>query len=386
MTIRHPVDAAAPSYRWWVLLVTSIGALMASLTSGTLIIALPEILRDLHTDIFSLLWIVVGYTLVATVLVLNAGRLADMVGRARSYTLGFVDLHGRLDPVRARSRRDPADPVAAGPGCGRGASDGQRHGPGHGRVSAARARPRPRHQRHGHRRRRDHGSDPGRLADRLRLAHRLLVQRADRACRSRRRRAHPRRAVRPRAARRDRLVRLAALLRRADGRDDRPRLRRPVRLDDMVGPRRVPGLHRRRAGLPVGRGPSPRSVARPDALPGPTLRHGQPDRLPQRDRPQRRAVPAGVLPPGGPRRGSGHGRDHARAAGDRAGRAVADQRHPGRSIRLAGPGHGRHGDHRARPGRTDDASIRRRPTGSWPSGSWSSAPDRASSTRPIRAP
>jgi EmrB/QacA subfamily drug resistance transporter len=88
--VRHPIDPAAPNYRWWVLLVTSIGALMASLTGGTLIIALPEILRDLHTDIFSLLWIVVGYTLVATVLVLNAGRVADMVGRAKSYTLGFV--------------------------------------------------------------------------------------------------------------------------------------------------------------------------------------------------------------------------------------------------------------------------------------------------------
>ncbi|MGD0121860.1 MAG: MFS transporter [Candidatus Limnocylindrales bacterium] len=88
--VRHPIDPATPSYRWWVLVVTSIGALMASLTGGTLIIALPDILRDLHTDVFSLLWIVVGYTLVATVLVLNAGRVADMVGRARSYTLGFV--------------------------------------------------------------------------------------------------------------------------------------------------------------------------------------------------------------------------------------------------------------------------------------------------------
>jgi EmrB/QacA subfamily drug resistance transporter len=88
--VRHVVNPAHASYRWWVLVVTSIGALMASLTGGTLIIALPDILRDLHTDIFSLLWIVVGYTLVATVLVLNAGRIADMVGRARSYTLGFV--------------------------------------------------------------------------------------------------------------------------------------------------------------------------------------------------------------------------------------------------------------------------------------------------------
>ena len=88
--MRRFVDPNAASYRWWVLAVTSVGALMASLTSGTLVIALPDILRELHTDIFSLLWIVVGYTLVATVLVLNAGRVADMVGRARSYTLGFV--------------------------------------------------------------------------------------------------------------------------------------------------------------------------------------------------------------------------------------------------------------------------------------------------------
>src|SRR4051794_1853383 len=84
------VDASAPGYRWWVLFVTSIGALLASLTAGTLVIALPDILRDLRTDIFSLLWIVVGYTVVTTVLVLNAGRLADRYGRVRTYILGFV--------------------------------------------------------------------------------------------------------------------------------------------------------------------------------------------------------------------------------------------------------------------------------------------------------
>jgi EmrB/QacA subfamily drug resistance transporter len=92
---RHPGTAVVPSpgsssYRWWVLLVTSVGALLASLTAGTLVIALPDILRDLHTDLFTLLWIVVGYTLVATVLVLNAGRLADILGRGRMYTAGFV--------------------------------------------------------------------------------------------------------------------------------------------------------------------------------------------------------------------------------------------------------------------------------------------------------
>jgi EmrB/QacA subfamily drug resistance transporter len=86
----HPAGETRDRYRLWVLGVTSIGALLASLTSGTLVIALPDILRDLHTDLFALMWIVVGYTLVVTVLVLNAGRLADMFGRARTYTLGFA--------------------------------------------------------------------------------------------------------------------------------------------------------------------------------------------------------------------------------------------------------------------------------------------------------
>ena len=92
---RRPADHHVPgetrdNYRWIVLAVTSLGALLASLTSGTLIIALPDILRDLHTNLFALLWIVIGYTLVATVLVLNAGQIADQIGRARSYIAGFA--------------------------------------------------------------------------------------------------------------------------------------------------------------------------------------------------------------------------------------------------------------------------------------------------------
>src|SRR3954447_22521103 len=87
---QHPARESQDGYRWVVLAVTSLGALLASLTSGTLIIALPDILRDLHTNLFALLWIVIGYTLVATVLVLNAGQIADQVGRARSYIAGFA--------------------------------------------------------------------------------------------------------------------------------------------------------------------------------------------------------------------------------------------------------------------------------------------------------
>ena len=77
-------------YRWIVLGVTSVGALLAALTSGTLVIALPQILRYLHTDLFSLMWIVVGYTLAATVLVLNAG-LGAVVSASRGKQVAFEE-------------------------------------------------------------------------------------------------------------------------------------------------------------------------------------------------------------------------------------------------------------------------------------------------------
>ncbi|OLV15798.1 MFS transporter [Deinococcus marmoris] len=77
-------------YKWLALSVTSLGALMASMNSGTLIIALPTLLRDLHTTLLSLIWILLAYNVTQTVFVLNVGRLSDMVGRKKLFVLGFA--------------------------------------------------------------------------------------------------------------------------------------------------------------------------------------------------------------------------------------------------------------------------------------------------------
>lgn len=82
-------SSVGPSYRWWALSCTSLGTLMATLNSGTLIIALPVLLRALHTDLLSVVWILLAYMLAQTVLVLTAGRIADIVGRKTLYVLGF---------------------------------------------------------------------------------------------------------------------------------------------------------------------------------------------------------------------------------------------------------------------------------------------------------
>jgi EmrB/QacA subfamily drug resistance transporter len=78
------------NYKWWVLTCTSLGMLLATVNSGTLIIALPELERSLHTTLLQLVWVILVYMIVSTVLVLTAGRLSDLFGRKNAYVLGFL--------------------------------------------------------------------------------------------------------------------------------------------------------------------------------------------------------------------------------------------------------------------------------------------------------
>jgi EmrB/QacA subfamily drug resistance transporter len=64
--------------------------LLATINSGTLIIALPDLERSLHTTLLSLVWVILAYLITSTVLVVTAGRLSDLFGRKRAYVLGFV--------------------------------------------------------------------------------------------------------------------------------------------------------------------------------------------------------------------------------------------------------------------------------------------------------
>jgi EmrB/QacA subfamily drug resistance transporter len=64
--------------------------LLATINSGTLIIALPDLERALGTSILELVWVILAYMIASTVLVLTAGRLSDLFGRKRAYVGGFV--------------------------------------------------------------------------------------------------------------------------------------------------------------------------------------------------------------------------------------------------------------------------------------------------------
>ena len=92
--------AAAPQtddhYKWVVLSNTTLGVLMATIDLSIMLIALPDIFRGIGIDplaprnSFYLLWMILGFMIVTSVLVVSLGRLGDMYGRVRIYNLGFA--------------------------------------------------------------------------------------------------------------------------------------------------------------------------------------------------------------------------------------------------------------------------------------------------------
>src|SRR6188508_760366 len=88
--LRPGVSAEHRHYKWWALSCTSLGMLLATINSGTLIIALPDLERSLGTTLLQLVWVILAYMIASTVLVLTAGRLSDLFGRKQAYVGGFL--------------------------------------------------------------------------------------------------------------------------------------------------------------------------------------------------------------------------------------------------------------------------------------------------------
>jgi EmrB/QacA subfamily drug resistance transporter len=87
---RLGVSADHEHYKWWALSCTSLGMLLATLNSGTLVIALPDLERALGVGLLTLVWVILAFMIASTVLVLTFGRLSDLFGRRRAFVAGFA--------------------------------------------------------------------------------------------------------------------------------------------------------------------------------------------------------------------------------------------------------------------------------------------------------
>jgi EmrB/QacA subfamily drug resistance transporter len=72
------------------LAVVMTGVLIAAVDTTIVVLALPAMERGLRVDLSSVVWVIIGYLLVVTLLATQVGRLGDMYGRVRMYEAGFL--------------------------------------------------------------------------------------------------------------------------------------------------------------------------------------------------------------------------------------------------------------------------------------------------------
>ncbi len=93
---RAPSAQHPDNYKWVALSNTTVGVLLATIDASIMLIAMPDIFRGIDLDplnpanSFYLLWMILGFLIVSSVLVVGLGRLGDILGRVRIYNLGFV--------------------------------------------------------------------------------------------------------------------------------------------------------------------------------------------------------------------------------------------------------------------------------------------------------
>ena len=82
--------AQSASYRWWAFAAIGIGTFTSVADHGSVLVALPSIAEHFRTDLPTSQWVVIGYALTISALLMPMGRLSDIVGRKRVYVAGFA--------------------------------------------------------------------------------------------------------------------------------------------------------------------------------------------------------------------------------------------------------------------------------------------------------
>ena len=79
-SVAEPIRMGSPKGRW-VLAITVLGSGIAFLEATVVNVAVPEIGRDLNAETGDLQWVLNGYLLTLSALILLGGSLGDRMGR-----------------------------------------------------------------------------------------------------------------------------------------------------------------------------------------------------------------------------------------------------------------------------------------------------------------
>ena len=82
-------DASRRGNKWWVFGAIGLGLFVSVMDQTGLTLAIPRIADQFDATIPTVQWVVLGYILVISSLMLPMGRAADIVGRKRVYMVGF---------------------------------------------------------------------------------------------------------------------------------------------------------------------------------------------------------------------------------------------------------------------------------------------------------
>lgn len=92
--VNHPTrssaDQLSPLKKWSRLLVIALALAIIIIDTTLLNVSIGYIIRDLHTDIQSIQWVITAYALTLSALMITGGRFGDLFGRKRMFIVGAV--------------------------------------------------------------------------------------------------------------------------------------------------------------------------------------------------------------------------------------------------------------------------------------------------------
>jgi len=86
--VSEPATTQPDPRRWATLAVVVVAALIVVLDNSVLTVAIPTILRDFHTTLPAVEWVITGYALTFASLLIIGGRLGDVFGHRRVFVIG----------------------------------------------------------------------------------------------------------------------------------------------------------------------------------------------------------------------------------------------------------------------------------------------------------